>query len=612
MTVLNLNQFTGMVPRRASALLPNVTAQNAVNSRLLGGTLKALRQPNLIASGISGSSVSRLTFEDDSTFLYTSPKFGVDIIQAPILGDSFDRFYKFNDGIPQYNTADRIKAGQSWFDLGVPEGRQPPSVTVTANVDTTLNETRVYTYTLVSEYGEESAPAETTTLVGDIGANWNISILETSFPLTEMATRNITKIHIYRTVTGFSTASLFRIATISIPTSGAATFVDNLTAYDAAQGSILNSTTWQPPPSNLEGAVVMPNGFLIGWAGKNIYMSEAYRPHAWPTNYQQAIEFDIIGLGVFGQSVVAATQGSPYIGSGVTPTSLNFRKTNSVEPCLSRRSIVSTLYGVVYASPNGLVLVNGPQPQIVTKNLLTKYEWQEAYNPDGIIAAPYYNQYLAFFRPNEGFIFDPSEPASAFIKVTNPDSVIDLTADNYTGEVLLLTTNSLYTWDAEGSPLRTYTWRSKEFVAPKPLNFGAARITFEGYDVDLGVADPIESAYNIARIATPLAPIGQDTVGGSSAPIVIDPTIPENRYPLAGSPLLELNQSAPSPSVTLRVYVENNGVQELKLETSVSLSEKIIRMPASFKATRWVFELEGQRPVQSLKIASTARELRSV
>ena len=616
MVALNLSQFTGMVPRRAKALLPDVNASLARNTKLLSGTIRAIREPTVIASGLAGQSAHRLRFRDGTTQIVTTPA-QTEILQSPLLNDRFDRFYKFGDGIPKYNTGERIRAELDWYDLGIPTPTYPMSVNATPNEDTSLIETRVYTYTLVSEYGEESAPAPPVTISGEISGGWALTISGAGIPYPDLVTRNITKVHIYRSVTGFSSATFFRIAEVSMPVSALTVdnveYADTKTDYEVSQGYILDSTLWLPPPA-LEGAVVMPNGFMVGWVGRDIYMSEAYRPHAWPDNYQQAIEYDIVGLGVFGQSVVACTSAAPYIGGGVSPASISLRKTNAVEPCLSRQSIVSTIYGVLYASPNGLILTNGLNPVVVTKQLLSKYEWQQSYNPDGIRAASYYNQYIAFFRPNEGFIFDPNEPMSAFIEIDNTDNVIDLTTDEHTGDVLLLTNELLYEWDAEGAPPKTYVWASKEFVAPKHVNFGAARLTFEDGVTSNDVIDPAQVAYNQLRIQQPLNPFGSTmaTVGDARVPTVVDATTPENRIPLGGSSLFKIATDVVSTEVTFRIYAIIDGVEELKFEVATTESERLIRLPASFKATRFRFEVEGQRPLQSIKIASTARELRDV
>ena len=103
----------------------------------------------------------------------------------------------------------------------------------------------------------------------------------------------------------------------------------------------------------------MPNGFLIGFDGNNIYMSEAYHFHAWPAEYKQATETPIVGLGVLGQTCVVCTQGYPATVTGTKPATCSFTKATTGEPCLSRGSIVSTPQGVIYASQNGLILV-GP------------------------------------------------------------------------------------------------------------------------------------------------------------------------------------------------------------------------------------------------------------
>jgi hypothetical protein len=341
-------------------------------------------------------------------------------------------------------------------------------------------------------------------------------------------------------------------------------------------------------------------------------MSEVYRPHAWPDNYQQAIEYDVVGMGVFGQSIVACTNAAPFIGVGVNPASITLRTSSSVEPCLSRQSIATTIYGVLYASSNGLVLVNGPNPSIVTKQLLSKYEWQDEYNPDNIRASSYHNQYIAFFGDTQGFIFDPNEPMSAFIEISNDLPVVGVQTNTHTGEILLFTGTALYNWDAESAAPLTYTWRSKEYVTPTPINLGAARITFEGVDSDLGVVSSDEQTYNNVRIASPLNTIGGTAVAGDAAPIDTGTGLPDNRLSLAGSPLFDIDTTSVSPDVIFRVYVIIEGTEYLKFEGTVNTTENLIRLPSSFRATRWMFEVEGQRPIQSIKAASTARELRNV
>ena len=89
-----------------------------------------------------------------------------------------------------------------------------------------------------------------------------------------------------------------------------------------------------------------------------IWFSEAYRPHAWPPGYVITTEFPIVGIGVCGQSIVACTQGSPYLVTGVNPSSMALTKINLPEPCLHRGSIVITDTTVLYVSQNGLIQIS--------------------------------------------------------------------------------------------------------------------------------------------------------------------------------------------------------------------------------------------------------------
>ena len=159
----------------------------------------------------------------------------------------------------------------------------------------------------------------------------------------------------------------------------------------------------------------MPNGFLIGFDGNNIYMSEAYHFHAWPAEYKQATETPIVGLGVLGQTCVVCTQGYPTTITGTKPATCSFTKATTGEPCLSRGSIVSTPQGVIYASQNGLMLVGPERHQNVTEQLITKDEWMKDYAPQYLRAVRYQNGYLALRMlpigstpPRSGFFLDPT------------------------------------------------------------------------------------------------------------------------------------------------------------------------------------------------------------
>ncbi|MCB7130342.1 MAG: hypothetical protein J3T61_12485, partial [Candidatus Brocadiales bacterium] len=434
-----------------------MNATIARNTKLLNGELEGFRTPSLDIDLTGQVSVLRRAFRvpDDPTdawIVFTSRD--VDVVRSPLVNDTHDRYYWAGDAKPKMNTAARIKASSVEFILGVPTPVAAPNVVPPAGSD----ETRSYVYTFVSPYGEEGPPSPPTIATGDAG-EWNLDSMDTTMP--NQAGRSFSlgtgKKKIYRTVAGQTATSFFFVAEIDLAVSA---YADNIVNSVVAGNSILDSVTFTEPPTTMEGFVVMPNGYLIGWLGKRLLFSEPYRPHAWPAQYEQSTEFEIMGLGVFGSTLVICTKSQPYFGRGVNPASFSKTKVDAVEPCLSRRSIVSTTAGVVYASINGLVLANGNGVQVVTSGLVTKEEWS-TYLPASLYASQLGLQYIAFNASNFGFIFDPQNPLAKFIELDAFFNVEGIETDRYSGNVLLLQNNRVNVWDPEGTTRKQWQWQSK-------------------------------------------------------------------------------------------------------------------------------------------------------
>lgn len=255
---------------------------------------------------------------------------------------------------------------------------------------------RSYVYTYVTEYGEESPPSPPTVLFGWANGTWTIGLFQPP-PDQLGVTRNIKKINIYRSVTAQTGATTyFFVDTVDVTT---ATYVDVITDDIVATNNELQSQLWSPPPEGLQGFVVMPNGIVAAWQGNEIWFCEPFRPHAWPASYVQTSEYPIVGLGVTGNAVVAATQGAPYMVSGVTPSQMSALKIQMSEPCHSRKSVIGNNDGVYYCSRNGLILVNAfGSVQNTTESWITREKWQQLTPQSNICAVFLASAYFAFQR----------------------------------------------------------------------------------------------------------------------------------------------------------------------------------------------------------------------
>jgi len=498
---LKLEAFMGLIPRSSPRLLPPMAATQARNTKLLNGEVRgfrALREEADFSAGNVTPVRRAMRVVDNAGILadtwLTFDSRDVDIVRSPIVNDTFDRYFWAGDGRPKMNTYARIQNGDPEYFLGIPIPQNAPAVTPPAGTD----ETRAYVYTFVSEFGEEGQPSPPIVATGNAG-QWDLSGIDTTVPDSGSRAFGVgAVVKIYRTVTGGTSSNFYYVDEIAF---GTAVYADNESSADVAANSLLESTLWAEPPIDLEGFIVMPNGYLIGWKGRRLVFSEAYRPHAWPAEYELSTEFPIVGLVVWGSTLVIGTKSQPYFGQGNSPLSFTMQKLDAVEPCLSRRGMVATTAGAYYPSINGLILANSSGAKVITQDILTKEEWA-TYNPSDIYAAQLGLQYIAFNSETFGFIFNPTEPQTKLVELDSFNDVEGIETDRYSGNVLLLANNRAMEWDRLSSERLNWRWQSKLYHFPEPMNFGAVRLHFNTGtdDVSLDV-EQYYGSYNEALFA---------------------------------------------------------------------------------------------------------------
>ena len=244
-----------------------------------------------------------------------------------------------------------------------------------------------------------------------------------------------------------------------------------------ALGVSLTSLYYAPPPSTLQGLIAMPNGMMAGFTGNQIWFCEPYLPHAWPSNYMLTTEYPIVGLGVFNNSLLVGTTRNPYLITGSTPTSMAQEKLPMVQPCVSKRSITSDQFGVLYASPNGLVSVAPGSLDVMSNALFTRDEWQ-AINPSSLVGAIYNNMYLGFYNAsgtrNSFVIMRGDNPPLANFDSAARAAFVD--ASTGTLYVLNNNDNKIYSLDTNTTTNTVFQWKSKKFLHPKPVSYAALQV----------------------------------------------------------------------------------------------------------------------------------------
>lgn len=232
-------------------------------------------------------------------------------------------------------------------------------------------ETRSYYFTYVNDRDEESAPSDPCALL-ELDQNDTVQVTIGS-PSVASPYGPLSKWRLYRSSTTNTGAAFAFVAEVAI---GTLTYTDAKAQEDL--GETCPTSTWVEPPSDLFALVGMPNGILAGLTdgGRALCFCEPGAQYAWPEEYRIPLQYPGVALGVFGQTVVVLTMGPPSYVSGSDSASMSEQKLESAQACVSKRSVVSTEGGVIYASPDGICIAGPGGVQLITTGAYSKEDWQ--------------------------------------------------------------------------------------------------------------------------------------------------------------------------------------------------------------------------------------------
>lgn len=486
---MQIEDFGGRLPRRSKRLLPTNYAQEATNTKLLSGELRGLRALS-VAHQFSPATAPKAAWrvlssadpQTEAWFSSQDPK--ATLLKSPLINDAFDRWYLFEEDQPvQVLTFTDIDNGTGPWDLNFTYPTIAPGV---VPVGTTAPETRVYVYTYVTEWGEESAPSAPVSVEVDEGGTVTVSGFYLPLPVIEG--RNFDAVRIYRTVTGESSTSFFYVGEVAWLID---TFLDDFSSAVVTLNETLPSVQNAPAPDGLYGARVHPSGALVAFKDRDIYFSIPYMPNAWPGEWNISVADEIVGLEVFEQNVAVMTVGRPLLLYGSHPAAIGTLKFSFAEPCIAYGSIVGAPEGAYYASHQGLVLMTAVGPTNITRAMISQEEWQNDYATSTLSATRYGTQYISIEANNVGFIIDTSETRIALTDFIGSNSVTAVSSDVYTGDVYLIGGDNVYLWDDRTAPEVDYYWKSKQVMLAKPVNHGAVMLHLEPNATEYIPATPV-------------------------------------------------------------------------------------------------------------------------
>jgi hypothetical protein len=248
--------------------------------------------------------------------------------------------------------------------------------------------------------------------------------------------------------------------------------------------SILESDEYDAPPDNLQGLVLMQNNIYAGFDGNQLYFSEPGLPHAWPRKYIRSIEDNIVALAVIGGFLLVLTEAYPYQVVGTDPNVMRTTRIDAPYACVSKRSVVSMSYGVVYSSHDGLALYSpSAGPIIITRAIQNQDTWNVDLDPTTLIGVFYGDSYLGSHSTGS-IVFERDDKSGGYFV----DSEYEFTAPFYepvSGELFYVDglNGDIYLWDDLDQPLSTQEWKSKTIITKDYINLGAARVIADYSDL---------------------------------------------------------------------------------------------------------------------------------
>ena len=633
MATVKLTNFTGITPRLGAQYLQDNAAQKAVNTKLFSGEIRSWMKPledyevvNQSAATIfkmhgPGNATQWLEFNVDT-----------DIVRGPVVDAEDYRIYYSENGVCKKTNWDLATEGsgnssypRNWLYLGVPFPTSAPTLTAERTVvkedaigeekyDSENTENRVYVYTYVSEFGnvfEESAPSAAASVRCDASGN---PVVISGFANPPTDHYNITRIRIYRAVAGATNILYMLVDEVKLknhqfPTTGTSENGVSITDGEyhdsrtyAQLGMELATLNYTPPPENLRGLVMMANGFLAGYTYNQVWFSEPFIPHAWPADYMLSVDAEIVGLGVYGTTLVVCTKGHAYTISGTHPSALTQDKQPMVQPCVSKSSIAYDQYGVLYASPHGLVALAAAQMDVFTRPMITHDEWQH-YTPSLLKSVMYNNMYIGayHYKNYQGLVVFARGDQPAMIEVEFPAQALHV--EYGTGDLYALHAydHKIYKIDSAAFDRMYYTWQSKEFAFGYRMSFSCCKV--DAQLTDIMVYETYKAQYDEAVAYNQEQWDAHTEAEGLKGEVNKYPLNAGNGFCVGGGVLKRLPERVDTFYVTITFIVDD---KEIFAKTVTNA--EIFRIPA-ISGYRWSLKLMGNMPVKSVTMATTVSEV---
>jgi hypothetical protein len=577
--------FSGERPRLAEHIIKDYEAQVANNCNLNRGDLRPFRAQTKIKTLDTGDLKTLYNWKTLTSNFWITDTDILHFARSPVSAEQHSRVYVTGKAQPRVLTTSiqsyPFDFDTDYYKLGVPAPVTAPTIGGSYTAGTSY---RAYLYTYVVKLNDLDAEEGINSPIASITDYGSGNPVLSGFvePPTQ---RSIGKIRIYRISTSGSGASEFRYVG-DFDTEGvdftAKTFTDDVA--EANLGEVLSTSTFSVPPDALKSIIALKNGSLAGYAGRRVYFSEPFLPHAWP--YWYSIDANIRGLGLIGSIIVVLTDENVYLMEG-QPEAITQQKFPSRYPCVSTRGIVSCESGVFFPSNEGIALVTYDGVILYSYDYINKDQYNLNYSPSSIRAEYYNNKYFAY-HGGGGFVFDTREKTLSGI--TDPLLVSAVHVSLVDDELYFIAfgdddnPNALYKFQGnkDGTYLQ-YTYRSKNYIFANEINLSSCKIVIAPDAID-----------NVANIAANIAAFTGNSMGGDVNEFVVN----------AEGAVPNYDALVKTYSTVFKFYGDN----EL-LFTKTITGIDTFRLPADVLYKRCYYELTGDLPIIMVLIASSMDEI---
>lgn len=334
--------------------------------------------------------------------------------------------------------------------------------TLTLNIAWGPEETRAYVYVNENTWLEEGAPSPPAKISPTYLQDVRITVTPSNFA----GYRPFNKHRVYRTYGAVASY-------VGAEVTGTSPVYIDASRSPSAVGTSLQSTEWDPAPDGLQGAAYMAGGIFAVFKGNALYVSEPYRPHAFP--YIFTFSAAIRGICAAQQSLVVTTADGLYILAGSSPSSAQAIKVSTPQPGVAQRSMVNIDGGVAYASQDGFVLVDGSSASMTaSQKLFGRIKWREMY---GSIL----NDASMRYSFHDGYLVVSSNTTATGFTLRFDEDVGSLSRQKQRMDTtsLLPVEDALYYSDGatvyrfQGGSNLSFDWHGRNEIFPRPQAFGA-------------------------------------------------------------------------------------------------------------------------------------------